>query len=379
MNTLTKKAQLIFTSSVQNIYINQLDKLESVYLLTTKKLLIGYLCMRVPVELIEAYDCVPVRIISRPVTQTDGIQFIRNDACSFCRSVPSILTLEPYNRLSAIIAGQCCDQMRRLMDTLDQTLPISTILYGAPRTWNSDRSYFREEMETAFQRLGEITGTILDLDKLQLLIAQRQQLRPKVISMRESGQLNGKLLHRIAASPLPTENLLNFLNQSHIKDSSSTAIRIMLFGSIPSGKEFDIIEEMGGTVVADATCLGDRAFTPPEQQMGIKGGVSNPMEFLYHYYVEENICPHRRPYTKLIDYVKTMIVQRSIDGVIYRSVKHCHPFGLAANRFKTELNVPFLQLDDDLTLQASSSFRTRIGAFMEMLEMKQTLKNRSSS
>ena len=54
-------------------------------------------------------------------------------------------------------------------------------------------------------------------------------------------------------------------------------------------------------------------------------------------------------------------------------MKYCHPFGLAATRFRNALNVPFLQIDDDLTLQASASFRTRIGAFVEMLEMKRGL------
>ncbi len=144
----------------------------------------------------------------------------------------------------------------------------------------------------------------------------------------------------------------------------------MLFGSIPSGKELDIIEELGGWVVADGTCLGDRVVSPFAEQEGIKGGVSDPMRFLYRYYIEGNNCPLRRPYTSLIEYVKNLITERRAEGIIYRSVKYCHPFGLSVARFRSELNVPFLQIDDDLTLQATTSFRTRIGAFIEMLEMK---------
>lgn len=136
----------------------------------------------------------------------------------------------------------------------------------------------------------------------------------------------------------------------------------MLFGSIPSGKEIALIDEIGGYVAADLTCLGDRVFE-------VKENLSNdPLEFLYEHYIEQNNCPHRRPYTPLIEYSIKQIKDRQIDGVIYRSVKYCHPFGLTAKRFKEELGIPFLQLDDDLTLQATGSFRTRIGAFVEMLE-----------
>lgn len=351
--------------------LEKLHRLESDFLLTSAKPRVGYLCMRVPVELIEAYGAIPQRIVSRTVSYSDALPTVRNDACSFCRSVTELLKSEPYGRLSAIIAGQCCDQMRRLMDSLSESLTIPVILFGAPRTYGTDENYFMNEMKLAFERLGGAIGGELDYDMLVQTVNQRQQLRNSIQSLRNSDSRSSRLLQRIVSSPLPTETLFQFVEELGPDDSSDpNAVRLMLFGSIPSGKELDIIEELGGWVVADGTCLGDRVVSPFAEQEGIKGGVSDPMRFLYRYYIEGNNCPLRRPYTSLIEYVKNLITERRAEGIIYRSVKYCHPFGLSVTRFRSELNVPFLQIDDDLTLQATTSFRTRIGAFIEMLEMK---------
>ena len=344
--------------------VEDFTQLESEYLSSVSKPLVGYLCLRVPVELIEAYGAVPIRIVSQPGIEPERYTFIRSDACSFCRSVPAVMNSEPYSRLDAVIAGACCDQLRRLMETLNDNLDIPVIFYGAPRTWDCDRSYFLTEMLNAFNRLGRAIGGKLSEDELRRLIDSRNRLRELVNRMRDSGKLPGRLLQMIASSPLPTEKVMDFLNALKPEQKSDGRVRLMLVGSIPSGKELALIEEMGGLVVADATCLGDRAFIPPVSQS------NDPIEFLYHHYIENNLCPHRRPYTRLIEYIKEMIERRKVEGVIYRSVKFCHPYGLAATRFKTELNVPFLELDDDLTLQAVSSFRTRIGAFVEMLEVR---------
>ncbi len=341
-----------------------MKQLESEYLASVTKPLIGYLCLRVPVELIEAYNAVPVRIVSQSGVTPEGYSSIRTDACSFCRSIPAVMNTEPYCRLDAVIAGACCDQMRRLTETLSDNLGIPVIFYGAPRTWNCDKTYFLKEMQDAFDRLGKAIGREYNDRELRQYIDLRNRLRKLVNQMRDKGGLHTRLLHKIAASPLPTGKIIDFLNALEPEQNSGDGIRLMLLGSIPSGKELTLIEEVGGQVVADATCLGDRAFILP------KSSVSDPIEFLYQYYIEDNLCPHRRPYTRLIDYVKEMLVRRRVDGVVYRSVKYCHPFGLAATRFRKELDVPFLQLDDNLTLQATSSLRTRIGAFVEMLEAR---------
>ena len=359
----------------------------------SQKPLIGYLCLRVPPALIEAYGAVPKRITVDSGVDPGISNPIRNDGCSFCRTVPAMLKREPFNQVKAIIAGACCDQMRRLTEVIKNYNGIPTFFFPAPRSWNNDKDFFQSEMLKSFEEMGSMLGLKLKQEKLSELSETRFELNRLVLELREQRKLPVGLLHRIAQSPLPSEAITDFLNHYNSFPVNYNGIRVMLMGSIRSGKEISIIEEAGGNVVADATCLGDRAFLypdgkylegghscPPEARTinPTKGGQECPpsrinyeiMDTLYDHYIENNTCPHRRPYTPLIDYARELAELRQVEGIIYRSVKFCHPYGLAAKRFKTELNLPFLEIDDDLTLNASSSFRTRIGAFMEMLQAR---------
>jgi len=344
--------------------------LESEYLesIEGRRSLVGYLCMRTPVELIEAYGAVPIRIVSSQVAVSSGFNPIRNDACSFCKQVPELMKLDSYKYLSGIIAGSCCDQMRRTVDVLNETLDIPAIIYSAPRTYGQNASFFLNEMKAAFAKLADSLRLTIDENELHKAIKSRKQLRKLVNQKRYDGAISAPLIHKLAGSCLPAEKIIEFLTGLKPLPVNSDSVRLMLFGSIPSGKEILLIEEVGGYVAVDLTCLGDRVFE-------IKQNLpEEPFEFLYKHYIEHNNCPHRRSYAPLIDYAKQQIKRGAIDGIVYRSVKYCHPFGLAAKRFKEELGMPFLELDDDLTLQATGSFRTRLGAFVEMLEAQKRRK-----
>ncbi len=345
--------------------LNRLNRLEQDFLTqASDQPRVGYLCLRVPVELLEALGMIPIRLISEIPSAQEPINLIRTDACSFCRSILPSLCTPRYTGLSAVIAGACCDQMRRLMDTLSVSLDLPVILYSAPRTYGLNKNYFFNEMNQAFGRLGLTLGYKFNRKILATQVKKREHLRQKILIMRDEGRLPSSLLHRLAESPLPSDMLLGFLDELPPSVLSPDRIRLLLMGSIPSGKELAVIEEFSGEVVADATCLGDRAFYTSRSE------AADPLENLYNRVVEGNLCPHRRPNTPLTAYVRELIVRRAVEGVVYRSVKYCHPFGLSALRFKEELGLPFLQLDDDLTLTALGSFRTRIGAFVEMLTMK---------
>ncbi len=326
--------------------------------------MIGYLCLRVQVELIEALEAVPLRIAPRDGFDIYDFGGIRPDGCSFCRMLPSLLKEWHYPNLRAVIGGACCDQMRRLTDTLRSRLGIPIILFGAPRTWDTEGDYFFSEMMRAFEELADIIGNSIDVSKIESAISARNRLKGKVSEMRTQGIISASLLHRLAASPCHPEMLMEFLeglNQSPVNNGDN--IRLMLAGSIPGIWETAAIEERNAVITADVTCLGDRAFH------SIVAKTDNPLKALYRAYVEENLCPHRRPIHPLIDYIRELAASRKIDGIVYLTLKYCHPWDLNAKRMKTEFaEYPFLQVDDDFTSPAVGSFRTRVGAFVEMLK-----------
>ena len=133
------------------------------------------------------------------------------------------------------------------------------------------------------------------------------------------------------------------------------------------------MENSGVTIAADATCLGDRVFHRQVEKNG------DLWRNLYKAYVGENLCPHRLPQTRTIEYLKELAEERKVDGVIFLTLKYCHPWGLSGVRMKEELGLPFLRLDDDLTSPARGNFMTRVGAFVEMLKNRESrIENRES-
>jgi len=347
--------------------ITKFDVLENQLLSeeANKKPLVGYLCLRTPVELIEAMGATPIRIVPTPGFNVYDYGNIRPDGCSFCRMLPSFLKTEKYKNLSAIIGGACCDQMRRAMDTLKRDMDIPVFLYTAPRTFNQGTSFFLNEMKSSFEQLAESLDLEIDKGLAKDYIDARNKLRERINCLRESGSLPDSLLHRISASSLASGSILDLLDKIESIKSDVHSPKIMLAGSIPGTWELAEIEKTGAEVVADVTCMGDRAYKDLDRRDG------DPFENLYDVYIENNLCPHRRPITNLLDYIHDLAQSRKIDGVIYLTLKYCHPWGLSAERMRKTLSgIHFMKLDDDLTSPALSNFRTRVGAFIEMLQAK---------
>lgn len=316
--------------------------------------------MRTPVEAIEAFGAVPLRIVPREGFDNSGHTAVRPDGCSFCRAIPSILDLGYYSGLKAIIGGACCDQQRRIMDTLENILNIPVILYGAPRSYDDSSEFFFSEMKEAFARLSGILGTELNMDVLSQKIAARNKLKAKVVSLRNKSLLPNSLLHKISSTPLPPDEIIRFLDEN-CTEPADNQVRLMLAGSIPGYWELEVIEETGAVVAADATCMGDRFFhTLADENI-------DPLKALYKTYIDDNFCPHRRPQNKLIEYLKQLAAQRDVQGVVFLTLKYCHPWGLSHVRFKEELGLPLVRIDDDLSSPAVGSFKTRVGAFVEMI------------
>ncbi|MFH1862258.1 MAG: 2-hydroxyacyl-CoA dehydratase family protein, partial [bacterium] len=328
------------------------------------KPLVAYLCLRVPVETIEACGAIPLRIA--PLNHTAEATFspVRTDGCSFCRQVPAIMRAEPFHRAAAVIAGSCCDQMRRITETLHTELGVPVFLFGAPRTWGSDPEYFILEMTVALEQISRITGHLPSEAELRFHIRERNRLRRLVTDLRRARKLNTALLHAIAKTPLPPGEVCCFLNDFQERKPLEAQLNLLLAGSIPGVWELEFIEENGCRITADATCLGDRVFHRLVPESG------DPLKQLYFSIVEENDCPHRRPVQPLLDTIAALAAERNVDGIIYCTLKYCHPWGLLVERMKDEFDLPLLWVDDDFASPAVSAFRTRVGAFREMLQMR---------
>ena len=146
--------------------------------------------------------------------------------------------------------------------------------------------------------------------------------------------------------------------------------RIMLIGSILDEPDYvKIIEDLGGVVVTDSLCFGTRNFwdMPDSSQ--------NPIKNLAIKYLRKSPCPRMidagGDFQVRLKFMLNMIKEFHIDGVVFESMKFCDFW--SGERFMTQkklkaLEVPILDLEREYVTSGIGQMKTRVQAFLEVLE-----------
>ena len=176
----------------------------------------------------------------------------------------------------------------------------------------------------------------------------------------------------LAAQILPKEKynsmlkeLLNELDAQPISTKDSKA-RLMVVGSeLDDPKFIELIEESGAVVVADELCTASKYYWNMVDTTG------DPLQALASRYLTRPPCPRMRPSDQRLEYIKEMIENRQVDGVILELMKFCklHDEGaLIVRQALDEWGIPHLTLSREYNLTGAGATATRIEAFLEQLE-----------
>ena len=391
--------------------------------------IVGYLCLSSPVELLDAVGAIPIRLMpGSSDAELRGGRFLSSDSCSFCKAILGGLDrgdMQP----DAILGSTTCDQMRRNLEIIQRDLKIKTFIFNSPRTADNpfSREFARDELHRLAMEISAWAGIEISSDKLFDAIARRRNLRqrlanlvgahpegglrssnaPTSVSPFFKGGLRGIIeisgAEFFALMQLYQTTSLDFFEE-HLPEIESRLakrpspfqkppLRMALLGScIGEGDDqvINLIEEGGrATVIYDSICTGRRALrefagglplspffkggsrgiiNPPSPPLG-KGDdqTGDPFEILTSLYHDPILCPHLLPNERLFEVAAEEIRALGVQGVIYKTLKFCHPWGFEARRFKETLGLPFLHLDHDLSNSAIGQMRTRIAAFIEQL------------
>ena len=146
--------------------------------------------------------------------------------------------------------------------------------------------------------------------------------------------------------------------------------RILITGTplaVPNWKLHNIIETSGAAVVCEEMCTGTRYF----ENLVDESGETLDEQFmnLSKRYMKTN-CACFTPNTGRIDDILRMVDEYQVDGVIDCSLMFCCLYDtekLAVSEALKAKNIPVLSLETDYTDKDAEQLRTRIGAFVEML------------
>ena len=145
--------------------------------------------------------------------------------------------------------------------------------------------------------------------------------------------------------------------------------RLMIIGSMLDDPDYiEIIENLGGLVVTDTLCLGTRYFWDLVDETTI------PLDALAERYLSKISCPRMTDgYQKREGFMMDLIKDFNVDGVILERMKFCAlwwPEVFLLKKKLKENGIPFLELEREYILSGAGAMKTRIQAFMEILESR---------
>ncbi|NWG01820.1 MAG: 2-hydroxyacyl-CoA dehydratase [Syntrophaceae bacterium] len=355
------------------------------------KKLIGHVCSFVPLEIITAAGCLPFRVrgdIHEPITKGDAL--LETIVCPYYRSVFDLSVKGKYDFLSGLVIPHGCDSMVRSYSAWSYSLPYSYFHFlNIPTVCvESSFEFFNAELNTFRRSLEKFVGrTITDHDLVQA-IRIYNETRDRVRALYNLRKIDPPLLSGkeltmalTVGSSLPVDEFNALLDQvlaevdrrgqSHLKKGP----RILIDGACIDNIELiNLVEELGGHVVADTICNGARDYFPRTDEGG------NPIEALGRRYLDKVNCPKTYRENKTGTFegdiasrfgdIGTYAKEFKVNGAILYVYKYCDPFGFevpARKAYYQSINVPLLHLEDVYSAGTMGQLRTRIQAFLEMI------------
>ncbi len=348
------------------------------------KNVLGYFCTYIPEEIIYAADILPVRVRARTCSAGDtpmGDAYMTPTACSFTRCCLELANQNQYDFLDGIVSCNSCDQIRRLYDNIRFKAPFPYhYIIGVPGcVSDTTHEWFKHEISKFKESLEKNFKVSISDEKLKKAIRvynKSRELLKEIYNLRkhDNPPITGtEMLNIISAGmSMPRDQFNDLLSQQlqELKEKegiSDYRARIMIVGSMLDDPEYlKVIEDLGGLVVVDSQCLGTRYFWDLIDEN------KNPMDAIGERYLSKIACPRMAgKYPERVDFMMKLIKEFNVDGVIFQRIKFCilwwAEIFMLRNKLKDE-GTPFLELEREYVLSGAGAMKTRVEAFMEILE-----------
>jgi bzd-type benzoyl-CoA reductase N subunit len=343
------------------------------------KKIIGWMCTYVPEEIIYASGMLPFRVFSDVKEIKEADAYLHTNTCSYVRSCFEMALQSEYEFLDGLVACASCDPMRRYFDTWNYYFnkPLNFILAPSPKITAQGIELYEKEIRRWLKKIEEVEGIEVDDNSLSCSIRiynKSRRLLGEIYEAKKgdnltiSGTETLEIVRHAARIPREIYNELLEEIVSEIKNSPerhSGSVRILVSGSEIDQPDFiKLIEELGGIVVMDDLCTGNRYFWKEVDE------TVEPVKALATRYMSRPPCARIIPWTDRAKYIASLIKEFRIDAVILESLKFCPPYGFQKPLLKNQLEsegIPVLELEREHGDASIGQIKTRVEAFLEML------------
>lgn len=366
---------------------------------------IGIYCILVPEELIYAAGAIPVRLCAGCFDIAKNSEdFMPRDSCPLVKSSMGLSVnggLKLFDMCDAVIVPTTCDSKRKLGEELSAhqnvwmlEVPHIKDMEFSKQIWLEQIWALKAKLEAfrtpdgrscrkiTAKRLGEAVGNTLEAQReLRRLLDLRKSEHPPIW-----GRQAAALTNSYAYAPVRewTAALMHLNDQLAEKVVNTRTAqrkkkpRIFVAGSpviFPNFKIHELIEEMGGVVVADESCAGDRYLYDPVGHA--EPNLTDQMTAIASRYLAPCICPSFAPNADRLTMIRRNVADYAVDGVVYHVLKGCIVYDFEVNRVEKvlkECGIPLLRVETDYHPEDVEQLRTRIEAFLEMIQSRNNFK-----
>lgn len=336
----------------------------------------GYVCPYAPVELLHAAGFTPVRLM-----QLSGVVALANAhlpsfTCALARTITERMLTAELDFLKGVLFVHTCDTMQCAADIWRMAQPRFAVLnFSLPSVLGqaSAHIYLLSELHHLASFLQSAFGVEVTERTLRASIAIYNEQRRLLAALYENRRRLAvdqfwPLVLASMVTPVEEHNtaLGEALREAQEKKDVAQGPGVVLVGAVLDDMAIpQLIVELGGQVVGDDLCTGNRYFDVLADEQ------KEPYAALAERYLQRPPCPAKhdaaRPHAqRLLDQVR----QSRAQGVIFVLPKFCDPHGfdyVLLAKALADVGVPHLLVETDVTLPAGQ-LRTRLQAFLEILE-----------
>lgn len=345
------------------------------------KIPIGYTCSYVPKVLLSADRLLPIRMRAPGITGTDNADiYLSGLTCTYARSILEYAMDNQYGFIKGWVFAAGCDHIRRLYDNFEYLFePDFNHIIDVPhRIGDTALAWYVEELDTLRKALSSHFDVNMGDQPLSVAISRQNKFHQLLRSIgdlrkRKNPPLTGTEFHRIfIASLVSPQNLI----EEHIKKIHDSLVegkgiedyraRLMVVGGQMDDPGFiDIIESVGGVVVADRFCTGS---IPGLDMIDEK---KDPLDAIAINTLYQTSCP--RMMEEFETRVKTILQvadEYNVDGIVIENIKFCDTWGIESGLLEStirEAGLPVLRIEREYRITGKGQMLTRIQAFLERM------------
>jgi predicted CoA-substrate-specific enzyme activase len=348
----------------------------------------AYQCNYTPLELLGASGGRHLRLFRAgdPETVARGERFTQSIYCDFTKSCLGFFAGgDPlYKAVDGVYNFYTCNTVKRVSEVLDRFVPVKLLNLPKLRQEASSRAFFRLELEDLKRDLEQKTGQPIRDEDVHAQIVKYNRLRRTLRRISELRKLRrppltGADFLEIAKGYfyLDPDEALGVFERIHAaltaavgdQDVAEEPLRLVISGSVLAEgdrKVHDVLEgDLGGLVVAEDVCTGYRPFAHEVPEGG------DPLEALVGGYLDQAPCARMKPLSDAARFAADLALDYRADGVLYTYLKFCPTHSVGMKEYLAAFQragLPVLELSSDYSLSAQGQIRTRIEAFVEVLQ-----------